>query len=147
MFCVRLLELSIQAKFWKLNIINADVEVCYISRTYLTRHGDGELINECGVEDINKSIIDYTNIPNPCQGSLRFACFNDEQLINRLYEDWINNISPLHYFLSKNNYKCSLMLTHWNEKQIELENIKTCNLFTGKIYISDGKTKESVRSI
>ena len=129
------------------NIINADVEVCYVSRTYLTRHGDGELINECGVEDINKLIIDYTNIPNACQGSLRFSYFNDEQLINRLYEDWVNNITPIHYFFSKNNYKCSLMLTHWNEKQIELENIKTCNLFNGKIYISDGKTKESVRSI
>ena len=129
------------------NIINADVEVCYVSRTYLTRHGDGELINECGVEDINKSIIDYTNIPNACQGSLRFSCFNDEQLIDRIYEDWKDNINLNTYLFSKNKYKCSLMLTHWNEKQIDLTNIKTCNLCDGKIYISDGKIKESVRSI
>ena len=129
------------------NITGADVEVCYVSRTYLTRHGDGELINECGVEDINRTIVDYTNIPNECQGSLRFSYFNDEQLIDRIYEDWVNNISPLHYFFGENNYKCSLMLTHWNEKQIDLTNIKTSNLFDGNIYISDGKTKESVRSI
>jgi len=125
------------------NFVNADVEICYISRTYLTRHGDGGLFNECAVEDINKLIVDYTNIPNACQGHLRFGHFDDKQLINRIWKDnsFVKNT------IDKNNYKCSLMLTHWNEKQINLDNIKTCGLFDGKIYISDNKTKESVRSI
>lgn len=125
------------------NFIDTDVEVCYVSRTYLTRHGDGGLFNECAVEDINKLIVDYTNIPNACQGHLRFGHFDDKQLINRIWKDnsFVKNT------IDKNNYKCSLMLTHWNEKQINLDNIKTCGLFDGKIYISDNKTKESVRSI
>lgn len=123
------------------SIDKADVEVCYVSRTYLTRHGDGGIFGECGIEDINKTIIDYTNIPNKCQGKLRFGYLDDEQLITRIWKD--SNFREL----KQNNYKCSLMLTHWNEKQIELGNIKTCNLFNGKIYVSDGKTKESVRSI
>ncbi len=125
------------------NFIDADVETCYISRTYLTRHGDGGLFDECVVEDINKSIVDYTNIPNACQGHLRFGHFDDKQLINRIWKDnsFVKNT------IDKNNYKCSLMLTHWNEKQINLDNIKACGLFDGKIYISDNKTKESVRSI
>lgn len=123
------------------SLIKADVEICYVSRTYLTRHGDGGIFGECGIEDINKTIIDYTNIPNECQGKLRFGHLDDEQLITRIWKD------SSFRGLKQNNYKCSLMLTHWNEKQIELENIKTCNLFNGKIYISDGKTKESVRSI
>lgn len=125
------------------NFIDTDVEVCYVSRTYLTRHGDGGLLNECSVEDINKSIVDYTNIPNACQGHLRFGHFDDKQLINRIWKDnsFVKNT------IDKNNYKCSLMLTHWNEKQINLDNIKTCGLFDGKIYISDNKIKESVRSI
>lgn len=125
------------------NFIDADVEVCYVSRTYLTRHGDGGLLNECAVEDINKLIVDYTNISNACQGHLRFGHFDDKQLINRIWKD----NSFVKSTIDKNNYKCSLMLTHWNEEQIELGNIKTCNLFNGKIYVSDGKTKESVRSI
>ena len=125
------------------NFIDTDVEVCYVSRTYLTRHGDGGLFNECAVEDINKLIVDYTNIPDACQGHLRFGHFDDKQLINRIWKDnsFVKNT------IDKNNYKCSLMLTHWNEKQINLDNIKTCGLFDGKIYISDNKTKESVRSI
>ena len=126
------------------NLINANVEVCYVSRTYLTRHGDGDLIEECGIEDVNNLIIDYTNIPNECQGSLRFGHLDDEKLIDRIWED---QVFLTNFMFNRNKYKCSLMLTHWNEKQIELENIKTCNLFDGKIYISDNKTKESVRSI
>ena len=128
-------------KIIKKSIDEADVEVCYVSRTYLTRHGDGGIFGECGIEDINKTIIDYTNIPNECQGKLRFGHLDDEQLITRIWKD------SSFRGLKQDNYKCSLMLTHWNEKQINLTNIKTCNLFDGKIYISDGKTKESVRSI
>ena len=126
------------------NFTNANVEVCYVSRTYLTRHGDGELKNECAVEDINKKIIDLTNVPNECQGSLRYAPFNDKQLIDNVWQDTkLTSSSPF----NKNKYKHSLMLTHWNEKQIDLTDIKTCHLFDGSIYISKWKTKESVRRI
>lgn len=45
------------------------LNVHYITRPYLTRHGAGPLNNEI----INPGIIDETNMPNDYQGSLRFS--------------------------------------------------------------------------
>lgn len=43
-------------------------DVHYVTRTYLTKHGAGPLPNEC-----EWSFCDPTNVPNPYQGTLRFA--------------------------------------------------------------------------
>ena len=51
-------------------IIKSDkLEVVYVSRAYVTRHGNGYLPNE----DKNLSYTDHTNIYNEFQGSLRYA--------------------------------------------------------------------------
>jgi adenylosuccinate synthase len=44
------------------------LDVTYVSRTYLTRHGAGPLPNES-----DWSFTDHTNVPNLFQGNLRFA--------------------------------------------------------------------------
>lgn len=49
--------------------IEAEIHVYYLTRTYLTRHGAGPLLNEYS----NFEIEDKTNIPNDYQGTLRFA--------------------------------------------------------------------------
>ncbi len=49
------------------------MEIVYVTRTYVTRHGAGRLDHECGKEDINPQMEDRTNLPNPWQSSLRFA--------------------------------------------------------------------------
>ncbi len=46
-----------------------DVDVYYVSRTYLTRHGAGPLTGE----DAGMSYADHTNLPHPYQGKIRFA--------------------------------------------------------------------------
>lgn len=51
------------------------LNVHYVTRTYLTKHGAGSLPNEC-----SWSFPDATNIPNPYQGSLRFAPIDVENL-------------------------------------------------------------------
>ncbi len=51
------------------------LEVNYVTRTYLTRHGAGPLPNQC-----SWNFPDSTNIPNPYQGSLRFAPLDVENL-------------------------------------------------------------------
>ncbi len=51
------------------------LEVTYVSRTYLTRHGAGPLKNEA-----QWSLRDDTNVPNQFQGSLRFADLDLDQL-------------------------------------------------------------------
>jgi len=49
------------------------MEIIYVSRTYMTRHGAGRLDYECSKEEINPQMTDLTNLPNPWQGSLRYA--------------------------------------------------------------------------
>lgn len=46
-----------------------DIDLYYVSRTYLTRHGAGPLPGE----DSRMSFEDNTNTPNPYQGAMRFA--------------------------------------------------------------------------
>lgn len=50
-----------------------DMEIIYVTRTYVTRHGAGRLDHECTREDINPYMTDFTNLPNPWQGALRYA--------------------------------------------------------------------------
>lgn len=59
------------------------VEIYYVSRTYLTRHGDGPLPGE----DPAMSFEDTTNKPNLFQGSLRFAPLDWSQLRARCNKD------------------------------------------------------------
>lgn len=49
------------------------LEVIYVTRTYVTRHGAGRLDCECAKEDICPDMEDRTNVPNPWQDSLRYA--------------------------------------------------------------------------
>ncbi len=50
-----------------------NTEVCYVTRSYVTRHGAGPLPHECNREDISPGIRDATNVENQWQESLRFA--------------------------------------------------------------------------
>ena len=43
------------------NTDNCQIEACYITRTYLTRHGAGRFDSECKKEDINSKMVDLTN--------------------------------------------------------------------------------------
>jgi adenylosuccinate synthase len=60
-----------------LELIDPPLEVYYVSRSYVTRHGAGPLPGELpeGQRPF-PGIVDRTNIPNPWQGSLRFAPFD-----------------------------------------------------------------------
>lgn len=64
-------------------IDDADLDVYYVSRTYLTRHGAGRLPGE----DPSMSFFDNTNNENFWQGKLRFAPLDYEDLERRCYSD------------------------------------------------------------
>lgn len=49
------------------------LEIIYVTRTYVTRHGAGRLDYECAREEICADMEDRTNVPNPWQDSLRYA--------------------------------------------------------------------------
>lgn len=86
-----------------------EAEVCYVTRSYLTRHGKGPLENEQTREQVGSLInIDKTNQPNECQGTLRYAplsCYSQQKVINRDFS------------IVKNNphYRKTIAQTHCNE--------------------------------
>lgn len=92
------------------NTTDMKIESCYVTRTYLTRHGAGRLDNECKREDINKDMYDHTNLPNPHQGTLRYGYLITGDLMLRILKDFklLSNQYPL-------NSTCSLAMTHVNE--------------------------------
>lgn len=110
------------------------IEVCYVSRTYLTRHGDGPLDHMCSSQEINPEIYDFTNIPNINQGRLRYGKLDTQELRKRIDADFGQTA------LKTRQYTKSIMLTHWNE--YELDSLD--DLSDGRIYISKGKTREQV---
>ena len=97
---------------------NADVEVCYVTRTYMTKHGAGDFVCECDKSEINAHIEDKTNITNPYQGTIRYGRLDVDELVERIKED-IGSI----------NYNVSLAVTHINEfKNKELLNLTELNV-------------------
>ena len=113
-----------------------DKEVCYVTRTYLTRHGNGRLDNECKKEDLSDKIEDSTNIPNEHQGSLRFAPLDVKELITRVEDDMFSIGMDADY---------SIAVTH--NDQLPLNDKDKVLLFGAfdKGYISNGQTREDVK--
>ena len=113
-----------------------DVEVVYVSRTYLTRHGVGRFDMECEPGKISHYITaDKTNIWNEWQGSLRYGILDWNNLESRVLKDFTT--------YGNRDWKMSFFFTHYNESD------DTCCL-NGIIdnhntYISDGKTRNDIR--
>lgn len=73
----------------EINRSGADsVDVFYVSRSYMTRHGAGPMEEECAKAAINASIVDKTNMPNEWQGSLRFGFLKTDSLYRRVQSDF-----------------------------------------------------------
>ena len=107
---------------------NANVEVCYVTRTYMTRHGAGNFESECNKAEINGLMEDKTNVPNPYQGSIRYGLLDTKELEERIKAD-IESIGG-------NDYETSLAVTHINE----FENKELLNLNVK--YLSYKETRE-----
>lgn len=111
-----------------------NIETCYVSRTYLTRHGAGDFLTECDKEAINANMCDKTNVPNQFQDTLRYGFL----LLRGLYCRCAKDVEEF------GNVK-SLALTHCNE--YKWDNDLLAKLFRGwRIYYSGGENRTSVRS-
>lgn len=127
-----------------------DIEVLYVSRSYLTRHGDGYLPNEL----LTLSDLDYSHIylefeyeineESDFQGKLRYAPLDLEKLVDRVMADF-----ELPGQLSdtvNNEYTASIVITHMNEHEIEENDLKVLSYSYGlKFYRSYGRTSEHIR--
>lgn len=88
---------------------NFRAEVCYVTRTYLTRHGDGPLENELSSsKELNTNIIDSTNIYNSFQGKFRYGLIDNNMREARLQADFDQVKKDKRFFKT-------LAITHCNE--------------------------------
>lgn len=109
-----------------------NIETCYVSRTYLTRHGAGKFPSECNKRFINEYMFDKTNVPNPFQDTLRYGTLD----LGELYSRCSNDIGSF-------GDKKSIAITHCNE--YGWNNDKLIELFKDwNIYYSDGETHNDV---
>ena len=115
----------------------ANVEFCYVTRTYMTRHGAGRFLTECDKASINSSMLDETNITNPFQDNLRYGELNIDNLKLRV-ENNLLNASGLRF-----NHTASIAVTHTNEHQFDYSQLKT-KIIDG-VYTSDSRTRDSVQ--
>ena len=69
------------------------INIYYMSRCYITKHGAGPLKRELMGKPYSK-ITDLTNVPNEYQGALRFGYLDFDILINEINKDLKNLIYP-----------------------------------------------------
>ena len=66
-----------------------NLECCYVTRTYMTRHGAGPFETECGIAKINAEIRDLTNVYNAHQGHIRYGTIDADKLFERISADYM----------------------------------------------------------
>lgn len=119
------------------------VEVCYVTRTYLTRHGAGPFPGECPKSRINPWMLDETNQPNAFQGTLRYGIIDPMELRDRIDADFRK------YALNE-DYHISLAVTHLNETagkwngQTDINTELFKKIGVSRVYYSSDKGKEKI---
>lgn len=119
----------------------ADVEVCYVTRSYLTRHGAGPMESEFAGDALLTAMpdlaADATNVENDFQGALRYGMLNEDSLAERIRRD-----TQCFAGRENNRYRPSVLVTHMNEYG-GIDTGKILDAF-GRVYLSGGKTAEDV---
>jgi len=85
-----------------------EAEVCYVTRSYVTRHGVGPMGNETKKEQINRTMFDRTNITNDFQGALRYGFPEKEKMEERINRDFV-------LVGGDSRFQKTLAVTHCNE--------------------------------
>lgn len=115
-----------------LEIPSLQYDVYYVSRTYLTRHGAGNLLNECIKESLGNIALDRTNVSGNWQGSLRYAPLDMLALIKRISNDFTN--IPI---INQKDSSKNLVLTHTNEVTLSNNHLTELNAFDGHVISTD----------
>ena len=90
----------------------SEVNVNYISRTYLTKHGAGKF-----KEEPEYRFIDLTNKPNPYQGHIRFGKLDYRELFSRTNLDFSRLLSA--QSVSSLPISKTFVFTHVNEVDVD----------------------------
>ena len=103
------------------------LEVCYVTRSYQTRHGDGPMDGECPREELGRGVREMTNRSNPFQGHFRFGRLEVEGLHERIRRDFGDRGS-------RNTYKKSIAVTHLDQMDMP-EELREETLLYGERYL------------
>ena len=93
----------------KAGISEEDLEVCYVTRTYLTRHGAGRFNTECPREFMHGVRVDKTNHHNEFQGGFRYGLFDQSMFVEHVLRDVDR--------LGARNAKLTIAFTHADETE------------------------------
>lgn len=90
-----------------------DIEIAYVTRTYVTRHGAGVLPCEEEWPEYNLNLSDATNIENHWQGMIRYA---PHESLERFIQSVTSDINTFEGSLNPDiSAEKSLFITHLNE--------------------------------
>ena len=110
-----------------------NIDVYYVTRTYLTRHGYGDFANECEPSIIGNINPDLFNVTNQYQGKFRYSPFTEESIINmnkRVSRDFL---TLKKYFPHANKH---LVITHADEVSPDMITSMSKNLYDSIVTIS-----------
>lgn len=124
-----------------------EIEFCYVTRSYITRHGAGPFEEETNKEEVVGDYEDLTNFTNPYQGGLRYGHFDKDIFFDYVFDDMRSSRVE-----GKSVYYFSIAVTHLNltngllsngkMRPEELFGVSALNI--KYLYKSDGRTRMSV---
>ena len=114
------------------------MDVIYVSRTYVTRHGAGELAFENSYKNIgNIKVEDETNVFNTHQGDFRYGVLFYDDLVKRISDDFNT------YWKADKNAHLNVAITHLDELIFPIPALHKA-LNYDKIYLSRGRYREDI---
>lgn len=134
----------------------ANVEICYVTRTYFTRHGAGRFETETAKANLDNAIEDIleeeTNVTNRWQGDFRWGYFDAPLFIETIENDrkWeqnckIKDIRRTVAFTHVNKTEGQLLLP--GKKQSIEDFVARLPVCYGDYYRSEGKTAKEVAAV
>lgn len=128
--------------------LTAELEICYVGRSYMTRHGHGPFTSNCSKEKIGANLLDLTNGYNTFQGDLRYGYFDEALCLIAIAGD----LEHLQHLIGNYQVKKSLSITHLDETDGKIiyengtgsgETLKE-KLGSDRLYTAYGPSKEDV---
>lgn len=126
-----------------------DVNVCYVTRCYTTRHGNGPLENEKTLEEMGLNVQNETNVTNEFQGHFRYAPLDVKSIKKAINNDFKQSKDFPGNVTNQLAITCMDQLPSYNTdglNVVHLENIKK-NLGIDTGFYSIGPTRNNVHKM
>jgi len=115
---------------------SGDTEVCYVTRSYFTRHGAGAFPTECPKENIAGNLIDLTNHYNEFQGDFRYGYFDKGLFCDAVKRD----------AKKANGAKFSLAVTHLDKTGDKIVDGSKDGISVGSLFADVGIFAKAYKS-